>query len=549
MMRGSRMVVNLILLVLTFVAIVSCRNERNLEALSHAESLMEEHPDSSLSILDTISVKSLSKEKDMALYGLLMTMALDKNNLDPVNDSLISFSVDYYGKTKDKQHELLSQYYRGRVQYLNNEFSKSMVSFIKSKELAEEDSLFFWIGMSCRGISDIYNATFNTAEEAVYAEREYEYIKRSGRQPYLNYSLLDYGRALVNNEQHDKALNILSQVLDSARVFGDMYLETETQRLMADRLLNEGDYRSAKDVLQMICKDSYATSIDSLKLSLAYVETGDVGEAKDISSMCGGDDIWNAHVKKKIFSKLGLYELSLKESDKVEYLSERYFKRCVKENVSGEIANYYESNQRIQEAELQSMRLTRLIWVLVLFVILVAACVLFIYKIRCQKIEILNKVALAEQMQETLSNKESIVASLDGRIKSLISSKYELLERLSKLMVNSGDSNTASRKIAECVTKLIDDISLNGEEYKDLEKSVDIAYGNLMTDFKNDLPKLKDQDYRLYLFSVLRFSMPVIALFLKEDKIESVYNRKRRIKDKIRQLNDVVAGRYLTYMS
>lgn len=74
-------------------------------------------------------------------------------------------------------------------------------------------------------------------------------------------------------------------------------------------------------------------------------------------------------------------------------------------------------------------------------------------------------------------------------------------------------------------------------------------FDNLMTDFKEDLPGLKDVDYRLYLFSVLRLPTIAISLFLKEDKALAVYNRKKRLKDKIKQLDDKKRERYLKFIS
>ncbi|MDE6843768.1 MAG: hypothetical protein K2J24_09620, partial [Muribaculaceae bacterium] len=143
-----------------------CERHDEIRAkLELAERIMDSRPDSALAVLDslTLSYPTLDSDRDRALYGMLYTQTLDKNHLDPKNDSLISFAVDYYDRKKDIPRQIISTYYRGRVLYHREQFPQALVSLYKAKELAENDSSFFWAGMACRGIADIYNDTYNSA--------------------------------------------------------------------------------------------------------------------------------------------------------------------------------------------------------------------------------------------------------------------------------------------------------------------------------------------------------------------------------------------------
>ncbi len=71
----------------------------------------------------------------------------------------------------------------------------------------------------------------------------------------------------------------------------------------------------------------------------------------------------------------------------------------------------------------------------------------------------------------------------------------------------------------------------------------------MISEFKNDLPGLKDVDYCLFLFTVLKFKNPAIRLLLREEKVNAIYNRKRRLKDKINQLEHNKANRYIRYFN
>lgn len=110
-----RRIVFVILTFLCLVILISCRNHRpNDLRLIHIESLLDEQPDSALSLLQDLSDRSSLTDADKAYYALLMTAATDKNALSLLScDSLLDDALLYYGdKDKEKAVALL---YKGRL--------------------------------------------------------------------------------------------------------------------------------------------------------------------------------------------------------------------------------------------------------------------------------------------------------------------------------------------------------------------------------------------------------------------------------------------------
>jgi hypothetical protein len=64
--------------------------------LARADSLMETHPDSALTLLKHITDSKGLSSSNQALYALLMSRALDKNNIEVQSDSLIRIATAYY---------------------------------------------------------------------------------------------------------------------------------------------------------------------------------------------------------------------------------------------------------------------------------------------------------------------------------------------------------------------------------------------------------------------------------------------------------------------
>ena len=87
---------------LLILSLVACRQHPHVLPLLHeAETLMPDHPDSSLILLESVlSPEKLSAE-DYATWCLLITQARDKNYVEHTSDSLIGVAVRYFEKRKD----------------------------------------------------------------------------------------------------------------------------------------------------------------------------------------------------------------------------------------------------------------------------------------------------------------------------------------------------------------------------------------------------------------------------------------------------------------
>ena len=85
----------------------ACTDSYNRHAdkmMARAESLMDEHPDSAMTLLDSIDSKLLRGERRRALHGLLSTQARDKNYIDQTSDSIMAPVTEYFDRTDDRYH-------------------------------------------------------------------------------------------------------------------------------------------------------------------------------------------------------------------------------------------------------------------------------------------------------------------------------------------------------------------------------------------------------------------------------------------------------------
>ncbi|MDE6336087.1 MAG: hypothetical protein K2L34_05920, partial [Muribaculaceae bacterium] len=356
-----------------------------------------------MAVLEGIDTTRLCGEEERALYGLLLTMALSKNHIDITDDSLIRFASRYFEDKEDKRRAMIADCYLGMVQYDLERHSEAMVNYYKAKQAAEELGDWFYAGIACRGISFVYNDSQNKEEELNYAKYEYEYFQKSGRQPYLNYAMLDLVRALHNHRDYEAGLGFIRQLADSARTIDDPYLLIGTRQIEASSLILNNEYKKALPVLKEIVESGYAEPQDSIQYWAALIFSGSEKEA-DIfgNQVLLGDTPWHHVLKYKVYKQEDRVYEALRELEAIDSIRERVVARAMSNNVNGALVNHVEITTKLAASDLKAYRLR--FWLVIVSILFIAFIItLFTLKLfRRLRYERNSKVAFADELQEAL---------------------------------------------------------------------------------------------------------------------------------------------------
>lgn len=214
------------IIIFLLILLHSCAS-RHAESLREAESVMTEHPDSALTILENIPPKELTDRHSRALYALLLTQARSKSYITETDDSLISTAVSYFEKSGDDRRLMLALHYLGELNFNNKDYARSLTALFKAYDLAVQLDDKFWIAMSARMIADIYHENYHTAEEIEFAEIELENFRLSHRQPHINHAILDLAQTYVDAKKYSDAIRLASILTDSASKYNDSYLQAK----------------------------------------------------------------------------------------------------------------------------------------------------------------------------------------------------------------------------------------------------------------------------------------------------------------------------------
>ena len=130
---------HIILCLLVVLPFAGCRDHSPVaDKLQQAETVMNEHPDSALTILKSIGQLVLHTKEHHARYALLYSQALDKNYIDLTYDSLINIAVDYNKNCDDVKAKFLSYFYLGRIYTNANYLTQATLAYMEADQLVDE---------------------------------------------------------------------------------------------------------------------------------------------------------------------------------------------------------------------------------------------------------------------------------------------------------------------------------------------------------------------------------------------------------------------------
>lgn len=149
-----------LLLIIIPVILYSCGNTDITRRLDRAESLLESHPDSALTLISSIDISSLHKEADRARLALIKSVALDKNYIDVDSFGILQPAIDYYLKKGSPDEKLRTYYYQGRIYQNMNNNDNAMKSFIYALDISSNSNDTLLIARTLVAQSVIFSSAF-----------------------------------------------------------------------------------------------------------------------------------------------------------------------------------------------------------------------------------------------------------------------------------------------------------------------------------------------------------------------------------------------------
>lgn len=194
------------------------------------------------------------------------------------------------------------------------------------------------------------------------------------------------------------------------------------------------------------------------------------------------------------------------------------------------------------EASRQRMVLVRIIFAAVLIIVVM----LFQYlrlrdrrRIEAEKEETERILSIVEDLKSRLSEKEASAHKTSMMEKM----GFSVLERLcEQYYIYEGTDNLQPKLLKEAKA-VIEDLRAGTDQ---LEKTLDGQKDGLITKFKAQIPRLKEDDVRLFCFLAAGFNSTTISTLMEKDK-QYIYNKIWRLKTRVAESSAPDKELFLSY--
>ena len=231
----------------------SCRDGGKSESiLRTADSLMEGHPDSALSILRRDSLEICRSGKDYRLwYALSRTEADDKCYILHVSDSTIRAAANYYNSHGSDLQRVRANYLLGRVYCDMHLYGHALTSFNKAITVESENdsTINRYKARSATWAGYVYEVKGLHKDALRYNKLAYGYAKKAGAQVTEIYSLRDIGRSYRDLKRNDIAIPYYQQAAKKAKTIDDANLYNMVMEELAGIYIEEGQLDDAYSAL------------------------------------------------------------------------------------------------------------------------------------------------------------------------------------------------------------------------------------------------------------------------------------------------------------
>lgn len=237
------------------MTLVGC-SKRNIDnsplpELTRAESVMFDHPDSALHILESMPMPSARWDKENhALWCLLTTQAQYKQVMRIPSDSLVRIAYDYYKPTENTRRKAMSALYMGDINYELRNVEEALLYYLEAQTEVEktDDYKTGYLVMVSLGRLYLYRNLANYALEACM--KAYDYSIKDSNKRYQLASLKFLARCYCISDEFSKAIDTYNKCSELALQLGLIKYYYDIQGEIALVYKNSGEIKKSLEILR-----------------------------------------------------------------------------------------------------------------------------------------------------------------------------------------------------------------------------------------------------------------------------------------------------------
>ncbi len=234
------------------------------------DSIMWDHPDSALTLLEKMPKPSPSDKLNDATWCLLYTQAQDKTYKKHTSDSLINISLRYFDTREDGRRKAQAWFYKGAVCRDLSRLEDATACYVKAKDLVESVDNPLFASLICQTLGrvyreqHIYDKAFELFREAV------SYVTQVPRRDDWSHAYSELGRTFAECKQLDSARYYFECSLENGVLIDDLRTQAMAIGELGVVYRFKGDYGKALELTKKKLAIAELIGIDESILTAKY---------------------------------------------------------------------------------------------------------------------------------------------------------------------------------------------------------------------------------------------------------------------------------------
>lgn len=532
----------------------ACRESENMKVLENADKVMEEYPDSALSLLNTIDASTLKGKKEKAYYALLITQARVKNHIIVTNDSLINIAADYFENNGNDFNKMRSQFYKSQVNFYGGDRNVSIKEALKASKIAQKLDDHYWMAKTYELIADNYRLSYNIEKNHEFLLKTIEEYKKAEKRLNELYSICDLSD-IYNDKNDYKMAEFLA---DS--IFRIAKYELNDSNLMAYSmffLFSIYKKHMNWDKIMILEKEEavlFPRSITEIDLLIYQSRkkwmNNEFNEATQLLDSAANLAEDNLHLNPVIIEFANLY------SKKGDYLMAEIYtdsalriqNKLVREELSQSILlsenKYYRQLSDVSEEKNKALTQTLVISAIAFVFICTVIIVISRLIVRNRNLTLENQMFGIKDLSDKLLSADHKINELSNVISTheknslkepdklmVNKEKWQLLNKLCEDFLDENTNEENQKALLKTFKKEIKTLK-SAASLKQMEQFINETHDNIIMKLREEQPSIDEDDIRILIFSLSGLSTRAICAIL-EMKRNTFYSRRRRIMNKI----------------
>lgn len=249
-MKHLKKYISILFLTIAFL-LSSCNNhhKRVDRIMELAENIVEVHPDSALSLLDSLITPSQLDRNQYHHYMLLLLQAKDKSYQDITSDTAIFATKHHYIQKKNLANAAMAAYYCGRIRFEQRDYKGAMVQYVEAERYAANIPNLNLKALIQSAMGESLSGQMLSAKALPYFQHAAKYFQQAKNKKNEMISYQHLGRSHLIINKIDSAIFYYKKAIKIAMQLKDTTNRSIIQLNLGVLYVDQKKYEVAKSVL------------------------------------------------------------------------------------------------------------------------------------------------------------------------------------------------------------------------------------------------------------------------------------------------------------